>query len=460
MEGVRLVDAARAFGVSVERTGDVMVTGVSIDSRTISAGALFFAIRGERYDGHAFVREALERGAAAAVVSDVGAVGGAGRERLLVVPDTVPALGDLAAWYRRRLTVDVVGITGTNGKTTTKDMAHAVIAATRPTLKTEANLNSQIGVPLTVMRLERTHEAAVIEMGTDRPGQISRLTEIAAPRVGVITNVSEAHLQTMGGIEDVARAKGEILDALPADGVAVLNGDDARVMSQAGRARGRVVTFGFGQGADVRGVDVTESERGARFRIEGGRRVEISVRGRHNVMNALAALAVGKAMDVPIDGAADALARFNPSPRRTAFVRVGQWTVIDDSYNCNPGSLRAALETLVAVSSGRPTAAALGDMLELGVRSASAHEEAGRLVAELGIGLLFMVGRETEAMRTGAIAAGMAPDRVKLFDDKRTLVEALRGSAGGGPLVLLVKGSRGMRMEEVVEQLTRETPVS
>jgi len=205
---------------------------------------------------------------------------------------------------------------------------------------------------------------------------------------------------------------------------------------------------------------VSESDRGTEFRIEGGRRVRISVPGRHNVMNALAALAVGRALDVPADAAAGALARFILSPRRTALVRVGQWTVIDDSYNCNPGSLRAALETLVAVSSGHPTAAVLGDMLELGARSASAHEEAGRLAAALGIGWLFMVGREVEAMRAGALAAGMAPDRVRLFDDKRTLLEALRASAGGGPLVLLVKGSRGMRMEEVVEQLTRETPVS
>ncbi len=177
-------------------------------------------------------------------------------------------------------------------------------------------------------------------------------------------------------------------------------------------------------------------------------------------MNALAALAVGRVFGVPDDAAAGALARFSPSPRRTALVRVGSWTVIDDSYNCNPGSLRAALETLVAVSSGRPTAAALGDMLELGARSASAHEEAGRLCAALGIGFLFMVGREVEAMRAGALAAGMAPDRVKLFDDKRTLVEALRAGAGGGPLVLLVKGSRGVRMEEVVELLTKETLVS
>lgn len=459
MEGVRLVDAAMAFGVSVEGAGDVTVTGVSIDSRTVSAGALFFAIRGERYDGHAFVRDALKRGAVAAVVSDAGALGKSSG-RVLVVPETVRALGDLAAWYRRRFTVDVVGITGTNGKTTTKDMTHAVIAAARRTLKTEANLNSQIGVPLTVMRLERAHEAAVIEMGMDRPGQISRLAEISAPRVGVITNVSEAHLQTIGSVEEVARAKGEILDAVPADGAAVLNGDDARVMSQAGRARGRVITFGLGKGVEVRGVDVTESDRGVEFRVDGGPRVGISVPGRHNVMNALAALAVGKALDIPADGAADALARFNPSPRRTALLRVGQWTVIDDSYNCNPGSLRAALETLVAVSSGQPTAAALGDMLELGARSASAHEEGGRLAAALRIGFLFMVGREVEAMRAGALAAGMSPDRARMFKDKGTLVEALRGSAGGGPLVLLVKGSRGMRMEEVVELLTKETPVS
>ncbi|MBM3307788.1 MAG: UDP-N-acetylmuramoyl-tripeptide--D-alanyl-D-alanine ligase [Candidatus Eisenbacteria bacterium] len=436
-----------------------MVTGVSTDSRAVGAGEVFFAVRGERFDGHAFVGDAFARGAVAAVVSETAATKSISG-RTLVVRDTVSALGDLAAWYRRRFALDVVGVTGTNGKTTTKDMCAAVLATTRRTLRTEGNLNSQIGVPLTLLGLERAHEAAVVEMGMDRPGQIARLAAIAGPRVGVITNVSEAHLETAGSVEEIARGKAEMLDALPGDGTAVLNGDDTRVMSQAGRARCRVITFGLGEKADVRATDVAESDRGVRFRLRGGPTVTVPVPGRHNALNALAAIAVGEALGVPADRAAEALSRFRPTPRRMSVSRVGRWTVIDDSYNCNPESLRAALETLVAVAAGRPTAAVLGDMLELGPRSAAAHEDAGRLVAGLGIGVLYAVGREMQAARAGAIAAGMSPDRARHFTDRRALVDALREGAEGGSLVVLVKGSRGMRMEEVVELLTTETKVS
>jgi UDP-N-acetylmuramoyl-tripeptide--D-alanyl-D-alanine ligase len=465
MERVLLTDAARAMGANAQEAHQVAVGGVSIDSRTVGAGEMFFAIRGERFDGHAFVRDALERGAAAAVVSDVDSAGDlstlpGGRGRLLEVRDTVAALGDLAAWYRRRFSTDVVGVTGTNGKTTTKEMSAAVLGATRRTLRTEANLNSQIGVPLTVLRLERGHEAAVIEMGMDRPGQITRLAAIAAPVVGVITNVSEAHVETAGGVEEIAICKGEMLDGLPPDGTAVLNADDERVMSQAHRARCAVLTFGLGAGAGVRALDVAATERGVKFVLDGGVRVAIPVPGRHTVMNALAAVAVGRALGVPDAAAAASLADYRPTGRRTALRAVGAWTVIDDSYNCNPASLAAAFETLLTVAAGRPTAAVLGDMLELGPRSASAHDEAGRLAARLGIGSLYLAGTEMRAAQAGAIAAGMRPDRVRTFDDKRALVDALREGAEGEPLVVLVKGSRGMRMEEVVELLTTETRVS
>jgi len=460
MERVSLVDVARAVGAPCEGAGNVAVSGVSTDSRSVAPGDVFFAVRGERLDGHAFVATAAAAGAAAAVVSDRSGLEGV-PVPLLEVRDTVVALGDLAAWYRKRFQVDVVGVTGTNGKTTTKDMTAAVLSSVRRTLKTEANLNSQIGVPITVLRLAREHESAVIEMGMDRPGQIARLAAISSPRVGVVTNVSAAHMKTMGTVDEIARAKGELLEALPADGAAVLNADDARVMAQAGRTRARIVTFGLGEASDVRGVDVRETAGGLEFGVQGSSRVRIPVHGRHNVANALAALAVGRALGVPHELGTRGLARFAPSPRRTAVVRAGRWTVIDDSYNSNPGSLRAALETLVSIAAGgRPTAAALGDMLELGEASESAHREAGRLAAELKIGLLFLFGREVQAIRAGALEAGMAPERVTVFEDKSKLVEALRGRAGNEPLVLLVKGSRGMRMEEVVERLTQEAPVS
>lgn len=466
METVALTETARALELDLKTAVEAVVNGVSTDSRTTTPGELFFAIRGERFDGHDFVGTAFERGAAAAVVSEDSRAAEIYRDRpLLVVKDTTEALRRLAAWYRNRLGVKVVAVTGTNGKTTTKDMTAAVLATSMKTAKTQGNYNNHIGVPLTLFSLTERDEAAVIEIGMNHPGEIERLASAARPRIGVITNVAEAHMESMLDLESTARAKGELLDSLPADGLAVLNADDSRVMSQAHRARCRVVTFGLSDGADVRATDIAESRGTVTFEavgdtgVDGAVHVELPVPGRHNVLNALAAIAAGRALGVDAARAAEGLKCFDASPMRMKVMERGEWTILNDAYNCNPGSLAAALDTLVSLADGRRTFAVLGDMLELGARSEDAHREAGRLAASLKIDCLFLYGSEVGALREGALEGGMSPESVVLFDDKAELARALE-SEPDVPTVLLVKGSRGMRMEEVVELLTRGAPAS
>ncbi len=464
MERVLLIEMAQAMGVAGDGLPAVAATGISIDSRTTRAGDLFIAIRGERYDGHEFVGAAFERGAVAAVVAvsaGIQSVSGP----LVHVSDTGDALLALSGWYRDRFAVRVVAVTGTNGKTTTKDMTAAVLGKQWCVAKTEGNYNNHIGVPLTLFGIEERHTAAVVEIGMDHPGVIARLGAAVKPQVGIITNVSEAHIETMHDIETVAKAKGELLDVLDRSGNAILNADDPRVMSQIERAPANVATFGLSESADVRAVAIEANQHGVCFRVEksdivdASATVELPVPGRHNVMNALAAIAAGAVLGVPAGESAQALSGFEPSPMRMAVLTVGGRTVINDAYNCNPGSLRAALETLMSVGRGRATAAAIGDMLEMGGMSEKVHREAGIAAAKLGVERLYLYGSEVEALRDGATDSGMSPDRVRIYRDKGALARDLdRDLAPDG--VLLVKGSRGMRMEEVVELLVGETPVS
>jgi UDP-N-acetylmuramoyl-tripeptide--D-alanyl-D-alanine ligase len=457
MENVTLSQIAQTLATPPGDTPDVGVAGVSTDSRTLREGELFVAIRGERFDGHDFVRDAFGRGAVAALV-DTPPAAGTGGKPLFAVPNTVAALQRLAAWYRSRFDLPLVAVTGTNGKTTTKDMAASVLSTRLRTMKTEGNLNNHIGVPLTLLRLSSEHQAAVVEMGMNHPGEIERLAGMARPAIGVITNVAEAHMEGMGSLEAIAEAKGELLEALPPEGTAVLNGDDALVMSQAKRTSARVVTFGLSPDVNTRAVRI--SERGCvSFELDWGASVELPLPGRHNVMNALAALAVGEVLGIDREAAVEGLSSFEPSPMRMSVVTVGGWTILNDAYNANPGSLGAALESLVALANGRPTVAALGDMLELGSRARDAHREAGLLAAEKEIDHLLLFGKEVAALREGALAGGMQPGRARLFDDKAVLVEALRRLSEKSA-VLLVKGSRAMRMEEVVELLAKGAPAS
>lgn len=460
MERVRLTDMAQALNVHLNGAAGVGVVGVSTDSRTVRPGDLFFAIRGDNFDGHEYVEDAFAKGACAAVVSEARVSNGRSSEGpRLFVRDTVDALLQLSGWYRDRFEVPVVAITGSNGKTTTKDMTASILSRHYRTAKTRGNYNNHIGVPMTLFELTSEHEAAVVEMGMNHVGEIARLAEAARPSVGVITNVAEAHMETMLDVDTIAEAKAELLDALPQTGTAVLNWDDERVKALWTRGPSSIITFGLSPDAEVRATDVEAGAAGVSFELADGGRVELPVPGRHNVMNALAAIAAGRAMGVSNEDAIAGLAEFEMSPMRMSLGRVGTRTVINDAYNCNPGSLRAALEVLVETAGEGTSAAALGDMLELGSTSERAHREAGARAAGLGVDWLYLFGTEVAALAKGAIEAGMPAERVRIFESKTALVDTLRKELDESA-VLLVKGSRGMCMEEVVELLTEEAPAS
>jgi UDP-N-acetylmuramoyl-tripeptide--D-alanyl-D-alanine ligase len=431
----------------------VPVAGVSIDSRTLQVGEAFFAIVGHRLDGHAYLGDAAARGAACVVVHTLPDEPPA-NVPLVLVEDTTRALGRLAAWHRSRFSVPVVAITGSIGKTTVKELTAAVLATRYEVLKPASSFNNQWGLPLTLLRLGPDHGAAVVEIGTNQAGEIATLSAIARPTVGVVTMVAAVHTEFLGTIDGVREEKAALVRALSPAGVAVLNADDARVASMAREAKGRVVTFGRAPGATVRAVgEVTDTDEGLAFTLEAaGRRqaVSLAFAGRHNVGNALAAAAVGVALELPLDDVARGLAAARPVGGRGVWKRAGEVTILDDTYNASPASVRAALDTLAARRVGRRAVVVLGDMLELGALSDEAHREVGRLVAALPadefVGLGRGAGLAVESARAGGlVGAHHAPT----FED--TVAQLLKRLVPGD--VVLVKGSRGMRMERVVDAL-------
>ena len=431
----------------------VPIAGVSIDSRTLQVGEAFFAIVGHRLDGHAFLADAAARGAACVVVHTLPDEPPS-HVPLVLVEDTTRSLGRLAAWHRSRFSVPVVAITGSIGKTTVKELTAAVLATRWEVLKPASSFNNQWGLPLTLLRLGAEHRAAVVELGTNQPGEIATLSAIARPTVGVVTMVAAVHTEFLGSIEGVREEKAALVRALSATGVAVLNADDPRVASMARETKGRVITFGRAAGATVRiAGDATDTDEGLAFTLEaGGSRqpVRIAFAGRHNIVNALAAAAVGVALDVPLEDIARGLAAARPVGGRGVWRRAGEVTILDDTYNASPASVRAALETLAARRAGRRAVVVLGDMLELGAMSDEAHREVGRLVAALPADELVALGRGAGLAVEAARAAGLANVHLApSFED--TVAHLLKGLAPGD--VVLVKGSRGMRMERVVDAL-------
>jgi UDP-N-acetylmuramoyl-tripeptide--D-alanyl-D-alanine ligase len=431
----------------------IPVTGVSIDSRALGVGEAFFAIQGHRLDGHAFLAEAAARGAACLVVhalpDDVPA-----NVPLVLVEDTTHALGRLGAWHRNRFAIPVVAITGSNGKTTTKELTAGVLATRWAVLRPERSFNNQWGLPLTLLRLGPEHEAVVLEIGTNARGEVAALTALAAPTVGVVTTVAAVHTEFLGSLEGVRDEKAGLVRALPADGVAVLNADDPRVASMAADTRARVVTYGRSAAAHVRAVgEVREDETGLTLTLETGgeqQAVTLGLAGRHNVGNALAAAAAGVALGLSLAEVARGLARVPPVAGRCVWRRAGEVTILDDTYNASPVSVRAALDTVTAHRRGRRLIVVLGDMLELGALTDEAHREVGRQVAALPADELIGLGRAMPLAIEAARAAGLAEARhLPTFED--TVAHLLKRLTADD--LVLVKGSRGMRMERVVDAL-------
>lgn len=442
------------------------VRQISLDSRSIRSGDLFLAMKGERFDGHDFVGAALSRGAAGAIVDDSYNVGPLAIKPnpkrlapfILGVRDPLFAYQQLATHHRSRFDIPVVAVTGSNGKTTTKEMVASVMAHRWRVLKTEGNLNNRIGVPQTLFRLNGRHEGAVIEMGVDHVGQTTRLCEIVRPTIGVITNIGPDHLEFFGSMEGSAQSKAELLDLLPSDGTAVLNADDPYYDYLAARAICRVVSFGFSSKADVRATDVkSDGRNGTIFRLllPGKVRhtiVRMHVQGDHNVTNALAAAAVGAVLGLPGAVIAQGLSRFRPAAMRSqVFVSHGV-TVINDCYNANPASMKAAVQLLVQRGAGRKKIAVLGDMLELGSNAVPLHEEVGTFVAQRGIDQLVACGTLGRSLAEGAGRAGLDRRNIILAPDAAVAATAVKAIVKPGDVVL-VKASRGMKLEQVAQAL-------
>ncbi len=422
--------------------GDGQVQGVSTDTRTLAPGALFVALKGARFDAHELVDAARGAGAAALLVEREVAV----PLPQVLVDDTLQALGRLAGAWRRRLAVRVVAVTGSNGKTTVKELCAAILQRAGPTRATQGNLNNHIGVPLTLLALGPEHRYAVVEMGANHPGEIAYLTRLARPDVALVNNAGPAHLEGFGSVAGVARAKGEIFEGLRAGGVAVFNADDPHSEVWAALTAGRPrLRFGFRSPAEVRGKP-GEVPEALRIRTpQGDLQVRLRLQGRHNQSNALAATAAALGAGASLSAVEEGLEGVDAVPGRLTIVpgRGGSW-ILDDTYNANPASLEAGLETLCA----EPGEAwlILGDMGELGAEAVRLHETAGRRARVLGVRRLFAVG----ALARHAVA-GFGPGG-RHFDDVEGLSRAVREAIRGGERIL-VKGSRTMRMERVVAAL-------
>jgi UDP-N-acetylmuramoyl-tripeptide--D-alanyl-D-alanine ligase len=443
-----LDEAARAVGGRLEGANRSFA-GVTTDSRAVNADDLFIALVGERFDGHAYVAEAFRRGAAAAITSRI--VSGAAPMPQVVVADTRLALGRLAAHWRSRFAMPLVALTGSNGKTTVKEMLSAILAAhcgsRDAVLATRGNLNNDIGMPLTLLKLTAAHRFAVIEMGMNHAGEIDYLTRIARPGVAVVNNAQRAHVGILGSVEAIAHAKGEIYAGLDDSGVAVVNADDEFApywkSLNAGR---RIVTFGLGDGADVGAANGGPQ---VRFSTPAGAfTVALRVRGEHNVRNAMAACAAAFALDIPVAAMQAGLAAFaGVAGRQERRKGIAGGVVIDDSYNANPESMKAAARVL-AEEPGR-TLLVIGDMGELGEAAPEMHAEVGRFAKEAGIDLLMALGDDSrhavQAFGSGA----------KHFNDVDGLIKAAAREAEAGATIL-VKGSRFMRMERVADALAGE----
>jgi UDP-N-acetylmuramoyl-tripeptide--D-alanyl-D-alanine ligase len=424
--------------------------GVSIDSRTIRRGDVFFAIVGPRHDGHDYVAEVLAKGARGVVASKPVDV--APPAFLVRVADTTRALQDLAQGVRARKAIQVVGITGSMGKTTTKEAAACAIGSARRVLKSEGNLNNFYGLPLSLLRLDE-EEVAVLEMGMSAPGEIARLTEIARPDVGIVTNVGEVHLEFFGTVERIAEAKGELYAGLGKDATAVVNADDPLVLEQARRFKGRKIRFGVHEPADVRASEIRRTSAGTRFTAERGTEaveVETVLRGRHNVYNLLAGLAAASALELPFAEAARALGRLEPARHRGERLDLGRgFLLIDETYNSSPRALRSALDALSEEKASRRIAV-LGDMLELGPRAEALHREAGRDAACLGIDRLLGVGELARYLVEGAREGGLPEESLAWVSRSEEAGSRLVRELRAGDVVLL-KASRGIALERAID---------
>jgi UDP-N-acetylmuramoyl-tripeptide--D-alanyl-D-alanine ligase len=447
---LNLSRAAEFMQASGEFDPQAVASGYSIDSRTIQAGDLFFAVQGERLDGHDFVEAALSRGAVAAVVRRDQLTRFPAKAALLAVDDTLVSLQQLAAAVRKLWGKPLIGVTGSAGKTTTKEIVAHVLASRHRVLKSQGNLNNHFGLPLQLLKLEPEHEIAVIEMGMSHAGEITALAKLAQPNCGVVTMVAPVHLEFFDSIAGIARAKYELIESLSAGGIAVLNADDAYVSEFGRDFHGKVVTFGLQKPADIRAEDI-EALRpvGSAFDLvrDGDRvRATLPLLGEHSIYNALAAVAVGLQYGVTLQEAAESLASLSASDKRGEVLEYGGATIINDCYNSNPKALDSMVRSLAQMPAQRRIVVA-GEMLELGSSAEAMHRDCGQLMGTYGVDLVLGVRGLARFIVEGADAANVAAEFAATPEEA---AEWLRDNVKPGDLVLL-KASRGVRLERALE---------
>ncbi len=434
--------------------------GISTDTRTLRAGNLFIALQGEHFDGHDCLAAAAQKGAAGLLIRAESFAKTAGlQEELPVigVPDTLDALGALAHAWRLRFPLPLVAITGSSGKTTTKELLAAIASRSRNVLKTTGNLNNLIGLPLTLLRLGAGHELAIVEMGTNRPGEIARLAAIAAPDVGLITNIGPAHIEGLGSLEGIREEKGELFRIMAGRGTAVINHDDDAIAVLAERWRGKRVTFGLKAGADITARRIGRAgPEGVGFEIiiDGGATpVRLAVPGRHTVTNSLAAAAAAWVLGFDRQAIVEGLAAFRPLPGRMEIRHLGNGaTLVMDTYNANPASVREALSTLRELRGAGNAFVIFADMLELGERADALHGEIGTLLVETGVDRVLLKGTLSRFTAEEARKKGFPAERIVFFDDPGQVVADLRSRLKEGDWIL-IKGSRKMKMEAAAEAI-------
>jgi UDP-N-acetylmuramoyl-tripeptide--D-alanyl-D-alanine ligase len=449
-------------GIIAYGSKDTIFSSVSIDTRNLQGEEIFFAIRGLNQDGHRFIPDALSKGAGGAVAEQAYRFpGDFPEERVLIrVRDTHEALKNLALWARRRWTGTLVAITGSMGKTTTREFAAHVLKSGFRVYQTPGNYNNLFGLPLALFGLSPSQEVGIFEMGMSTPGEISEMCRIAAPLVGIITNVAPVHLQFFNTIEEIARAKEELAEALPSDGTLIYNADDPLVCDIAGRFQGQKISFGFCESADVRAdhMEITGLNE-TRFRLSKGsesRQITIPVAGAHYVMNVLPAIALGGRLGIPLDQMIETFGTLQQASMRGQVLRFREgFTVIDDSYNSNPRALIKMIEVLSSTPAFTRRILVVGEMLELGTSSGSLHFECGTFAARSGVDLVIGIQGAAREIVRGAIESGIPASQTRFFDDSETATGFIREQLQGGDLVL-IKGSRGVHLEKIVQRLRGE----
>lgn len=422
-------------------------SGICTDTRKVKSGDLFIPLVGEKFDGHDFIDQAVKNGAKGILSSRSDVIVPANIP-LIMVDDTLTALQGLARFHRQRFNIPIIAITGSNGKTTTKDMTAAILSSQLTVLKTEANYNNEIGLPLTLLQLTEQHEVAVVEMGMRGAGQIRQLAHIALPTIAIITNVGETHIELLGSIEAIAAAKAELLEVIPASGLTILNADDDYVRKMAKQVRSRVTLFGLEQG-NLKADHIQVISQGMSFTCRMDQRdfsAYIPTVGKHNVYNALAAIAAGLEVGLTVEDINCGLRTFNASPMRLHIELMGDYTIINDAYNASPMSMVAAIDTLVEVAANRKVVV-LGDMLELGDFGATAHRQIGEKLAECRIDIVITVGTLASHIAQTALDHGITAVACDSHDQASEALKKLIKPSD----TILIKGSRGMKMENMVK---------